>query len=222
MNDSKNQISTLESIQSFRKEYSLAELDQNKVAKNPFSQFLEWFADVQKAGFFEPNAMTLATVGLDNKPTQRVLLMKDFSENGILFFTNYESKKAFDLQNNNAASILFYWPELERQVRIEGSVSKTREEDSDKYFSLRPRGSQIAGAISPQSTVIQDRQILEGLFLEASKKYEGQDISRPKNWGGYCLKPIYFEFWQGRENRLHDRITYRLSNNTWLIERLAP
>lgn len=213
---------TKESIQNLRQDYRSATLAESDVDKNPVVQFGKWFKEALDAQLYEPNVMTLATADLSGKPTARILLLKGFSDEGFVFYTNYDSKKGQQLDENPQAALVFFWAELERQVRIEGTISKVSAEDSTAYFHSRPAGSQIGAMASPQSTVISSREILEERVDELKAAYEGKEIPRPEHWGGYILKPAHIEFWQGRPSRLHDRITYTNENNVWSISRLAP
>lgn len=207
---------------SIRRDYTLKQLDEQEVDRNPFTQFGLWFDEVLNAEVLEPNAMIIATSTPEGKPSARVVLLKQFDNRGFSFFTNYNSRKALELEQNPYASLVFFWPELERQVRIEGSIGKVSETESDNYFNSRPEGSKIAALVSPQSKVIPNRKLIESLQFDYQQKFSAKPINRPTNWGGYLLSPSLFEFWQGRANRLHDRIQYRLVNGEWIIERLAP
>jgi pyridoxamine 5'-phosphate oxidase len=209
-------------IASIRRDYTLKQLDEQEVDRNPFTQFGLWFEEVLNAEVLEPNAMIIATSTREGKPSARVVLLKKFNNRGFSFFTNYHSRKALELEQNPYASLVFFWSELERQVRIEGSISKVSETESDNYFNSRPEGSKIAALVSPQSQVIPNRNHIESLQLDYHQKFSAKPINRPTNWGGYLLSPSLFEFWQGRTNRLHDRIQYRFVNGEWIIERLAP
>lgn len=209
-------------ISSIRKEYSIRQLDESEVDKSPFVQFGKWFDDALSTKVAESNAMVLATSSPDGRPSARVVLLKGFDEGGFSFFTNYQSRKATQIEQNSSAALVFFWPELERQVRIEGVIEKTSEQESDDYFNNRPEGSKIGAWVSPQSRVIHGRNFLESLQLVFESQFNGKSISRPKNWGGYRLSPNLIEFWQGRPNRLHDRIQYTLIKGKWVIERLAP
>ena len=205
-----------------REEYTSEIFDEKNVHKSPFEQFKNWFDEATKAKIFEPNAMALASVDLNGAPSVRMILMKTFDEKGITFFSNYESKKGQQFIKNPNVAVLFYWEELERQVRIEGKVEKLSPEGSDKYFETRPVGSRLGAWASPQSTIIADRNWLESKHNEFRQQYKHGTVPRPANCGGYILKPHSFEFWQGRQNRLHDRIEYILEKNKWNIRRLAP
>ncbi len=207
-----------------RKEYEVAQLSFENAATDPFVQFSTWYEDIEKiATVSEPNAMLVCTVDSSFRPSARILLLKGFSHTGFLFFSNYNSKKGNELVKNNKATLVFYWPELERQVRIEGVVNKTDAHTSDQYFYARPIGSQVSAIVSPQSQVV-DRRGLELAHAEllAQAELDESILKRPDNWGGYNLVPERFEFWQGRANRLHDRIQYQLADKTWKKECLAP
>ena len=209
------------SIADIRKDYTLKSLSETDVAANPFTQFSIWWNEAIESNIDEVNAMTLSTVKQDSKPASRIVLLKDFSENGFTFFTNYQSAKSEQLFHNPNASLCFFWKDLQRQVRIEGLVAKVSDKVSDEYFNSRPAGSKLGAWASPQSKVIENRDVLiknEEVF----KTQFGENIVRPPHWGGYVLMPNYVEFWQGRSNRLHDRISYTLENENWKIERLAP
>jgi pyridoxamine 5'-phosphate oxidase len=209
-------------IAEIRNEYKYQQLTENNVNHNPFHQLRSWLDEAIESQIYEPTAMNLATVDKDNKPSSRIVLLKGLSETGLVFFTNYESKKGMDLFYNPSAALLFFWPELERQIRVEGKVEKASAEESDVYFKSRPFGSQVGASISPQSQVIQSREVLEKSKIEFQKKFEGKEVPRPANWGGYVLIPDMFEFWQGRESRLHDRLRFTIVDGGWKIERLAP
>lgn len=210
------------SIYNLRRSYTLKELSETSVLKNPLEQFKLWLDEAISSNILEPNAMTIATAQRDGTPSARIVLLRKFDERGFVFFSNYLSAKANDLNENPKASILFYWAELERQVRISGSVEKISSKESEEYFATRPRGHQISAWASEQSKVISDRKELERQFLEIEKRFEGKEIPLPPFWGGYRLVPIIYEFWQGRESRLHDRIRYSLVDGDWKIERLSP
>jgi pyridoxamine 5'-phosphate oxidase len=211
-----------EDIAGIRKNYSQKELLEPDMKKNPILQFQQWWDEVLAAEIDEPNAMTLATASVEAVPSARVVLLKDFNEEGFVFFTNYESYKGQQLAENPKACLVFFWKELERQVRITGLVSKISAKESDQYFFSRPVESQIGAWTSPQSRVIDNRQWLYDRFQQLEKEMKG-NIKRPPHWGGYIVKPVIIEFWQGRPNRLHDRIQYTLQEDgSWKIERLAP
>lgn len=214
---------TDEKLASLRKEYSQATLDEKSVAADPFVQFRKWFDESLAAKVDEANAMTLATVDTKSRPSTRVVLLKDFDARSFIFFTNYKSKKAEDIKENLNAALNFFWPALERQVRIEGKLEKVSAEESDEYFSIRPAGSKIGAWASPQSEEIPGRAWLEAQVKKYIEKFAEHEIPRPKHWGGYRLIPRRIEFWQGRESRLHDRILYSKSKKSlWKIARLAP
>jgi pyridoxamine 5'-phosphate oxidase len=210
-------------ISGLREEYSKSAFLENNVLLNPFEQFAKWFGEAVSSKVLEPNAMHLATLGKNMKPDGRIVLLKDFDENGFTFYTNYQSRKAADMEQNPFASITFFWPELERQIRIEGIISKVDAKISSDYFEKRPRKSQIGAWASPQSQIVEGREMLENNFDLYEKKFENTDVPKPDHWGGYNLSPDYFEFWQGRRSRLHDRITFsKNEKNVWEIYRLAP
>ena len=211
------------SISDIRKDYILHSLTEQDVDSDPIRQFSTWWNEATKAQIEEVNAMTLATASLEGVPSARTVLLKGFDDNGFTFFTNYNSHKAKDLEENPRACLLFFWKELERQVRITGLVTKTSVSESDIYFESRPQGSRIGAWASPQSEVITNREWLEANEKTFNDRFSNGPIKRPPFWGGYRVKPVNFEFWQGRANRLHDRIRYALSDNgVWTIERLAP
>ena len=197
-------------------------LDEKEVDASPFKQFAEWFKQAEATVPILPNAMTLAAATHDGMPSARMVLLKDFDEQGFVFYTNYESQKAKELDENPVASLCFYWAELGRQVRITGTVARTSREESEAYFHTRPIDSQLGAWASNQSQVISNREVLEHRMEELSKQYEGKQIPLPPYWGGYRVTPFVFEFWQSRPSRLHDRIRYRLAGGEWIIERLAP
>jgi pyridoxamine 5'-phosphate oxidase len=205
-------------LDSIRRDYQLADLSEEKVDKNPFRQFEKWMKEALEAKVNEPTAMGLSAVAGDGFPHTRIVLLKDFGEEGFTFFTNYNSLKGQSIAKNPAVSLLFFWPELERQIRIAGLAEKTGPEVSDRYFYSRPLNSQVAAAVSEQSSEIHSREKLDQLF--EARKHES--VTRPENWGGFLVKPVRFEFWQGRESRLHDRILFEKKGDNWQISRLAP
>lgn len=209
-------------LDSIRTEYKYAGLSEINIAQNPFSQFEIWMNEALKARVNEPTAMSVATLGIDGFPDSRIVLLKDFDENGFTFFTNYTSNKGKSIAKNPVVGLHFFWPELERQIRISGFAEKTSDSISDKYFYSRPVLSQIAAIVSTQSSKIDSREYLDSQFKTFKETYNSENIKRPENWGGYLVKPVKFEFWQGRESRLHDRILYEKDNGNWLISRLAP
>jgi pyridoxamine 5'-phosphate oxidase len=206
-----------------RESYSNEPLDENSVHPNPFDQFKHWFDEALNAELPEPNAMILSTVDFDNKPQSRAVLLKGLEKENFIFFTNYNSQKGVEIENNPNVSLNFLWLELERQIRINGKATKINSEASDEYFYSRPIGSQIGAHVSNQSKAIANRQILEDKLVERTLFFENKPIKRPENWGGYKVDPISIEFWKGRPNRLHDRILYKKDkNNNWQITRLSP
>jgi pyridoxamine 5'-phosphate oxidase len=205
-----------------RKDYGLTGLVEKDLARDPFRQFERWFQEAEAAKVTEPNAMVLSTIGRDGRPSSRVVLLKGTDGRGFVFYTNYDSRKGRELEVNPHASLLFPWIALERQVIVEGSVKRVSREESVVYFLSRPRASQLAAWASPQSTVIAGRVVLEESYRASEKKFAGQEVLLPPNWGGFRLAPDTVEFWQGRRSRLHDRLRYRReTNGEWVIERLA-
>jgi pyridoxamine 5'-phosphate oxidase len=213
---------TKESLQNLRQEYRSAELLEQDVDQNPIQQFKKWFEQALNSKLYEPNVMTLATASAEGIPSARIVLLKGFDEDGFVFYTNYESHKGRELLENPHAALVFFWAELERQVRIDGIVTKVAPEVSTDYFHSRPKGSQIGALVSPQSQVINSRDELENHIIVLKNQYGDQEIPRPAHWGGYVVKPTNIEFWQGRPSRLHDRIRYKLVDGNWIINRLAP
>ncbi|MCB0492370.1 MAG: pyridoxamine 5'-phosphate oxidase [Cyclobacteriaceae bacterium] len=213
----------MKGLSDIRTDYSKATLDINSVEKNPFAQFEKWFKQAIDSQALEPNAMNLATLSENGRPTSRIVLLKGIENAQFVFYTNYQSQKGKELELNPACALNFFWPELERQIRIEGVVSRVSAETSDTYFQSRPRASQIGAWASPQSTLIKERTILEERVVQIEEKYKDLKVlPRPKQWGGYGVTPLEIEFWQGRPNRLHDRIVYTLVDDQWTINRLAP
>ena len=210
-------------VNSIRRDFAGKPLNEDSVDANPFKQYQVWFEEAVSAQVVDPYAMSVATVGKDMQPSLRLVYLRDISENGFVFYTNYGSQKAEDIAENNKVALNFYWVELERQIRIQGKVFKVSEKMSDTYFNSRPRESQIGAWASAQSTELTSRQVLEEKVIELTKKFENQSIPRPKHWGGYIVQPSKIEFWQGRPNRLHDRLVYtRTETNDWEISRIAP
>jgi pyridoxamine 5'-phosphate oxidase len=210
-------------LESIRKDYRLQSLLEKDVDPDPIKQFEIWWHQVIQSGIDEPNAMTLATSTALGKPSARIVLLKAIKDNGFIFFSNYDSRKGKQINDNPFVSLVFFWKELERQVRIEGEIKKTGIQESDEYFSKRPVESRIGAWSSPQSEVIESREILEKNAADYTNKFDSQNIPRPPYWGGYMVNPTLIEFWQGRPGRLHDRLQYTIGEkNTWKIERLAP
>ena len=210
------------SISSIRKDYQLQSLSESDVKQDPIGQFGKWWEEAIASSIDEVNAMTLSTVTAEGKPSARIVLLKGFDERGFVFFTNYESNKGVQLTANPFASLVFFWKELERQVRIEGICEKVSEQESDDYFHSRPIGSQLGACASPQSRVIESRRVIENNLEKLQDQYREMEIPRPAHWGGYRVVPQAIEFWQGRSSRLHDRIKYTKENQSWKIVRLAP
>lgn len=210
-------------IAGIRKDYQLQTLSEQEVSPDPIQQFTKWWEEAVQSEIDEVNAFTLATSSLQGKPSARIVLLKGYDKRGFVFFTNYESAKGNELAKNPQASMVFFWKELQRQVRIEGSIEKVTPGESDEYFSSRPAGSRIGAWASPQSKIITNRTEIEKNAEKYQAQYADGNIPRPPYWGGYRLKPLQIEFWQGRANRLHDRIQYTVQkDNSWKIERLAP
>lgn len=210
-------------LKDHRQEYTLTILTEESVDKNPFVQFTSWFEEAQQRKVLEPNAMSLCTVDPAGQPSVRTVLLKYFDESGFVFFTNLGSKKAEDIQNNPLVAVLFPWLSLERQVRISGTAEKISLLEASKYFASRPRGSQLGAWVSDQSQIVSSRQLLMDKFKQLKDRFSGKDVPMPKMWGGYRIKPHTFEFWQGGENRIHDRLQYEVGNNgAWVISRLMP
>lgn len=209
-------------IADLRREYARARLDERDVSHDPMVEFARWFAETQEAQLPEPNAMTLATATPDGAPSARIVLLKAFDERGFVFFTDYRSRKGGELETNPRAALVFYWGELERQVRIAGRVSRTSLEESDAYFRTRPLGSRLGAWVSHQSRAIPSRRALEEDLRAVERRFADGEVPLPPHWGGYRVDPEEIEFWQGRPNRLHDRIQYTRRERGWKIERLSP
>lgn len=210
-------------IQALRQNYTRAGLSRNNLDTSPFEQFDTWFKQALDASLTEPNAMTLATASADGIPSIRTVLLKTYDHTGLVFFTNYQSKKAQDINQNPQVALHFSWLEFERQVRVTGAAAKVPTVESIRYFATRPKGSQLGAWISQQSSVISSRNLLEMQFASIKQKFSGGEVPIPDFWGGYRVVPTVFEFWQGRENRLHDRFSYTLQiDGNWLLQRLAP
>lgn len=212
-----------EFINALRKDYSRQELDEKIISTDPLKQFQAWFEEAVMAQAPDPNAFTLSTVSKEGKPSSRIVLLRGFDQSGFTFYTNYNSQKGQELLNTPWASMNFFWSTLEKQIRIDGGVTKVSEELSDTYFNSRPRESQIGAWVSNQSSEIASRESLIEKEMELNEKFRDKPVPRPPHWGGYCISPMRFEFWQGRPNRLHDRIVYKLNEaGNWSIHRLAP
>ncbi len=212
----------MSALHNFIKDYGKGKLFEGELKKDPFEQFDAWFKDAINEGIREPNVIILATASGSGRPSARTVLLKDYSRKGFAFFTNYNSRKGRQIGRNPFGSLLFPWHSMERQVRIEGKIEKVSGAESDRYFNSRPEGSRIAAWASPQSEEIPSREYLIALENKYKQQFKKKSVPRPPNWGGYRLVPDLFEFWQGRENRLHDRFEYRLKENNWIIIRLAP
>ncbi len=212
-------MSSAKDLHNSRRNYNRHELTEHCISPSPFEQFGWWFEEAGSDGIIEPTAMVLSTATKEGKPSSRVVLLKSFDENGFVFYTNYHSRKGKEIKENNLGSLLFFWDKSERQVRIEGTIEKVEANLSEKYFSSRPYESRLSAIVSEQSEEIPSREFLEDKLIELQKSGE---VKRPEHWGGYVLQADYFEFWQGRANRLHDRIVYVLENGAWKTKRLAP
>lgn len=211
-----------QNLADLRQHYTKGGLEEHQIPDSPFILFNEWFLQAGKLGVLEPNAMVISTVSADNKPSSRVVLLKGIEDGGFIFYTNYESRKGKELEHNPYISVLFFWPEAERQIRIEGKVSKISTETSKAYFVSRPRESQLGAWASAQSSIIQGRHSIEESYQQCLAQYEGKEIPLPDFWGGYIIHPSSFEFWQGRPSRLHDRMKYNKQQDSWHIVRLSP
>lgn len=210
-------------LSNYRKSYEKSALIEGAISDNPMEVFQKWFYEVEASdGVDEANAMTISTIGLDGFPKNRVVLLKKYTHEGFIFYTNYESEKGLAIAENPNVCLSFFWPNLERQIIVKGRAEKIAKNLSDGYFESRPKGSKLGAIVSSQSSVIASREVLEEKLKHLEKEYESKEIERPKFWGGYIIKPISIEFWQGRPNRLHDRIRFTLDNIDWKIERLAP
>ena len=210
-------------INGLRNDFSLQTLDETLVNKDPVLQFAAWFKEAVEAKIPDPNAMVISTVSLEGKPTSRVVLLRNFNEKGFTFYTNYNSKKGKDISANPNVCLNFFWPQLERQLRVDGTAVMQTAAESDLYFNSRPKESKLGAWASPQSEKVSSRKEIDEKLAEITAKFNEKEISRPPFWGGYTIKPTSVEFWQGRPNRLHDRILYTLLNDdSWKIERLAP
>ncbi len=209
-------------LSELRKEYTLAGLAKKDLARDPFRQFEKWFQEAEAAKLVEPNAMTLCTATRDGRPSARTILLKGLDGRGFVFFSNYESRKGRELEANPRATLLFPWIALERQVIVEGAVTRVAREESEAYFHSRPRASQLGAWVSQQSSIISGRDLIEDSMKALEQKYAGEEVPVPPHWGGWRLMPETVEFWQGRRNRLHDRLRYRREKAGWIIERLAP
>ena len=205
-----------------RKEYENRGLYEDDLVSNPIDQFKIWYSEIEEVGYFEPNAMVLSTVEKDCSPSGRNVLLKEIREDGFVFFTNYESKKATDIENNEKVSLTFSWNELRRQVSVEGTAEKIPESESDEYWAMRPYETKIGSLVSNQSSRISSREELDTAFETQELKWRNTEVPRPHHWGGYKVLPNFIEFWQGRQNRLHDRIGYELTGQGWIFTRLSP
>jgi len=213
----------LEHISNIRKDYSKSTLDIDTIGKDPVSQFEKWFQEALSSGIPEPNALTLSTVSEDGRPSGRIVLLKGVERGKFVFYSNYQSQKGKELDKNPACGLTFFWAELERQVRIEGIASRSDAMASEKYFQSRPRESQVGAWASPQSAIISNREILEERVKKIQEKFKGQEkLPKPNQWGGFEVEPLKIEFWQGRSNRLHDRIVFTKVDGAWQLHRLAP
>lgn len=212
-----------EDLSAYRKSYERGALSEDTVDANPMQQFRKWFHEVQDSGGVdEANAMTISSISEDGFPKGRVVLLKKYDAYGFYFYTNYDSEKGKGIAKNNKVSLSFFWPNMERQIIIKGFAEKASDTESENYFHSRPKGSQLGAVVSPQSSVVASRDVLEENLAKLEAEFENKDVAKPDNWGGYVVKPISIEFWQGRANRLHDRIRYTLKDYDWIIERLAP
>jgi len=209
-------------LRDIRTNYQKYELNEETANNDPILQLTAWLHDAIENQKADPTAMVLSTIDREGNPESRVVLLKELKDEGLIFFTNYDSKKGQQITINPHVSVIFFWPELERQVRIKGKAEKISEEDSESYFLSRPLDSQLGAWASPQSQVIESRQVLDDNYAHFKQHFENQKITKPPHWGGFLIRPAYFEFWQGRSNRLHDRLEYVPAENSWQIRRLAP
>ena len=209
-------------LRDIRTNYQKFELTEETVNNDPILQLTAWLNDAIENQKADPTAMVLSTIDREGNPESRVVLLKELKAEGLIFFTNYDSKKGQQITINPHVSVVFFWPELERQVRIKGKAEKISEEDSESYFLSRPLDSQLGAWASPQSQVIESRQVLDNNYVHFKQHFENQEITKPPHWGGFLIRPVYFEFWQGRSNRLHDRLEYVPAEKSWQIRRLAP
>lgn len=215
-------MSIRKTVADIRVDYTKGALEETQVSSDPVLQFERWFQEAVASEVMEPNAMSLGTVQ-NGRPSVRIVLLKGFDERGFVFYTNYESRKAKEIEAEPQVALTFFWPELQRQIRIEGTITKVSGAESDTYYNSRGRSSRLGAWASPQSAVIKNREVLETLVGEVEERFEGkEDIPRPAHWGGYRVEADYLEFWQGRSSRLHDRITYQRENGEWVINRIAP
>lgn len=209
-------------LRDIRTNYQKYELTESSIQKNPITQLTKWLEEAVKENVQEPTAMVLSTIDSVGNPESRVVLLKDINTGGLVFYTNYESKKGWQIETNKHVSVVFFWPELERQVRIKGTAEKISTEDSEAYFLSRPADSQLGAWASPQSQAIESRNVLEENYRYYQEYFKNNKITKPPHWGGFRIHPSYFEFWQGRSNRLHDRLEFILAEDSWQINRLAP
>ena len=216
MEDLQNYLNTI------RRDFSDQPLNQHSVDAHPLTQFGRWFEEAVNAQILDPYAMSLSTVNTEGQPSNRIVYLRNVNEEGFVFYTNYKSRKAHHIQHNDKVALTFFWAEIDRQIRIEGVVKKMSKERSDIYFAQRPRESQIGAWASPQSTKIKSREELEELVTFYTQKFNNSEVYRPLHWGGYTVVPHFYEFWQGRPNRLHDRLTYTKEGKKWSLNRLAP
>jgi pyridoxamine 5'-phosphate oxidase len=212
----------VEDFRKLRREYERDGLDESQADPDPFDMFREWLSEAIAAGLYEPNAMVLATVGLDGAPTSRIVLLKGLDERGFVFFTNYQSGKGYDLHAEPRCSVVFPWQEMERQVRVEGTAERLTDGENETYFESRPRQAQLGAWASEQSKVVASRDVLDAEYAEVEARFDGKAVPRPPHWGGFRIVPTAYEFWQGRVGRLHDRLRYSRPSDSWTLERLAP